>query len=172
MHAFDYNLDCFGLGTINAADWKIDDRKKAYVVTALAARLGMWGNHGYEANYAFTFVDAEGNQLDGTKRYELRLETEPPVDAFWSVSMYDIPDFYFVANQINRYSIGDRTPGLKQGEAGSVTIFMQKDSPGSDKESNWLPTPEGAFRPVMRMYQPKNEILDGAFKVPAIQRVA
>jgi hypothetical protein len=86
---------------------------------------------------------APGQPLDSTNRYELRLEQPPPVDAFWSLTMYDVPDFYLVANPIDRYSIGDRTPGLKTADDGSVTIFMQADSPGAGKESNWLPTPEG-----------------------------
>jgi hypothetical protein len=86
--------------------------------------------------------------------------------------MYDLPDYYLVANAINRYSIGDRTPGLQYGEDGSVTIYMQKDSPGPDKESNWLPTPQsGPFRPIMRMYQPGQAVLDGSFELPAIQRL-
>ncbi len=87
--------------------------------------------------------------------------------------MYDVPEFYLVANPINRYSIGDRTPGLKYGPDGSVTLYIQKDSPGADKESNWLPAPQsGPFRPIMRLYQPKQQILDGTYVLPAITRVA
>ena len=151
VHMFDYNLDRLGLGTIDAPEWKIDDRAKAYVTRAVAARAGLWGNHGYEADYAFAWVDDNGQPLDGSNRYELRLASPPPVDAFWSLTMYDVPDFYLVANPIDRYSIGDRTPGLQTGDDGSVTITMQKDSPGPDKESNWLPTPQGRFRPILRM---------------------
>ena len=86
--------------------------------------------------------------------------------------MYRPPEFYLVANPIDRYSIGDRTPGLMKGEHGSVTIYIQKDSPGPDKESNWLPCPEGAFRPILRMYAPRKEILDGTYILPAIRKVA
>jgi hypothetical protein len=75
--------------------------------------------------------------------------------------MYDVPEFYLVPNAIDRYSIGDRTPGLKVADDGSVTIYIGKDSPGQDKEPNWLPAPAGSFRPILRMYQPRNEILDG-----------
>jgi len=95
----------------------------------------------------------------------------PPTDAFWSVTMYDIPKFYLVANPINRYSIGDRTPGLKYNPDGSLDIYIQHESPGPDKESNWLPAPEGDFRPILRMYQPRQEALDGAFVLPPIRRV-
>jgi len=171
MHIFDYNLDHLGPGTIDAPEWKISDRPKAYVTRAVAARAGLWGNHGYEADYAFVWTDHDGQPLDGANRYELRLEQPPPVDAFWSLTMYDVPDFYLVANPIDRYSIGDRTPGLKTANDGSVTISMQTDSPGPGKESNWLPTPQGRFRPIVRMYQPQKAILDGTYVLPAIRKV-
>jgi hypothetical protein len=171
LHMFDYNLNRLGPGTIDAPEWKIGDRAKAYVARAVAARAGLWGNHGYEADYGFVWTDDTGQPLDGSNRYELRLEQLPPVDAFWSLTMYDVPDFYLVANPIDRYSIGDRTPGLHRDADGSVTIFMQADSPGPDKESNWLPTPAGAFRPIIRMYQPKKPILDGTYELPAVRRI-
>ena len=171
LHAFDYNLDHLGLGTIDAPEWKIPDRAKAYVMRAMAARAGLWGNHGYEADYAFAWTDGDGQPLDGANRYELRLESPPPVDAFWSLTMYDVPDFYLVANPIDRYSIGDRTPGLQTGRDGSVTIYLQTDSPGPGKDANWLPTPAGAFRPIMRMYQPLQPILDGTYVLPAVRKV-
>jgi hypothetical protein len=171
LHLFDYNLDHLGLGTIDAPEWRITDRTKAYVTRALAARAGLWGNHGYEACYAFVWTDSDGQPLDGANRYELRLDQLPPVDAFWSLTMYDVPDFYLVANPIDRYSVGDRTLGLQTGPDGSVTIYLQADSPGPDREANWLPTPAGAFRPVMRMYQPQKPVLDGTYVLPAVQKV-
>jgi hypothetical protein len=137
----------------------------------VAARAGLWGNHGYEASYQLVYVDAGGERLDGANKYELRLSQTPPVDAFWSLTMYDVPDFRLVANQRGRYSIGDRTEGLKYGADGSLTIYKQSDSPGADKESNWLPAPPGAFRPIARMYQPGRAILDGSYVLPAIRRV-
>jgi hypothetical protein len=171
MHMFDYNLDHFGPGTVDAPEWKIPDRPKAYVTRAVAARAGLWGNHGYEANDAFAWTDADGQPLDGANRYELRLEEPPPVETFWSLTMYDVPHFYLVANPIDRYSIGDRTPALRTAEDGSVTISMQTDSPSPDKEPNWLPTPKGRFRPILRMYQPGPEILAGTYVLPAVRRV-
>ena len=171
LHMFDYNMDHLRLGTIDAPEWKIADRSKAYVTRAVAARAGLWGNHGYEANYAFAWTDADGQPLDGANRYELRLEEPPPVEAFWSLTMYDVPDFYLVANPIDRYSIGDRTSGLRTAADGSVTISMQTDSPGPDKEPNWLPTPKGRFRPILRMYQPQKAILDGAYVLPPVRKV-
>jgi hypothetical protein len=171
-HLFDYNADFFEVGTLQSPQWIIPDRKAAYVTRAVAARAGLWGNHGYEANYQIVYVDADNNPLIGENRYELYMPTPPPVDAFWSLTMYDSREFYLVENSINRYSIGDRTPGLKYGADGSITIYLQKDSPGVEKEPNWLPTPQaGAFRPIMRMYQPQTPILDGSYLLPAIKRV-
>jgi len=171
LHSFDYNSDHLGLGTIDAPEWRIDDREQAYAVRAGAARGGLYGNHGYEADYEMTYVDAGGEQLTGEHRYELRLTELPPVDAFWSMTMYDVPDFLLVANPIDRYSIGDRTPGLRYGDDGSLTLYLQHESPGPEKESNWLPTPAGAFRPIMRLYQPRPEVLSGAYRLPPIERV-
>jgi hypothetical protein len=168
MHLFDYNLDFFEIGALDAPEWKIDDRTKAYVTRAVIARAGLWGNHGYEANYETTWIDDDGNHLDGSNNYEFRLDTTPPVDAFWSLTMYNVPKFYLVANPIQRYSIGDRTPGLTTGDDGSLTLYIGKDSPGKDKESNWLPAPDGPFRPILRMYQPQKAILDGSYTLPSI----
>ena len=171
MHGFDYNLDHLGLGTLDRPEWKIQDRAEAYATRAAAARGGLWGNHGYEATYAMAWTDADGQPLDGAhNRYELRLSPPPPVDAFWSLTMYDASDFYLVANAIDRYSIGDRTAGLHVDDDGSVTIAIQRNAPDDDKRSNWLPTPDGRFRPLMRMYQPRAEILSGQYVLPAIAK--
>jgi hypothetical protein len=171
MHMFDYDLDYFEIGAIDAPQWKIPDRTNAYVTRAVIARAGLWGNHGYEADYEAIWVDADGQPLDGSNSYELRLETPPPVDAFWSLTMYGTPEFYLVANPIDRYSIGDRTPGLEVADDGSITIYIGNGSPGADKESNWLPAPDGSFRPILRMYQPRDEVLDGTYQLPAIKNV-
>lgn len=170
-HMFDYNLDRLGVGTLDTPEWRIADRKRAYVTRAVIARAGLWGNHGYEANYDFAWVDANGDQLDGSSSYELTFSPPPPVKAFWSLTMYDTPRFYLVANPINRYSIGDRTPGLVYGEDGSVTLYLQHEAPTPDKQPNWLPTPAGPFRPVLRSYQPDQSILDDSYQLPDIRRV-
>jgi hypothetical protein len=167
-HAFDYNLDHLGPGTIDDPAWKMADRHASYLARALAARGGLWGNHGYEAAYPMTYTDADGDQLDGHKRYTLRFSQPPPVDAFWSVTMYDLPDFYMVANPIGRYSIGDRTPGLRREADGSVTITIQHEEPADT--SNWLPAPAAPFRPIMRLYQPRPELLDGTYEIPPITK--
>jgi len=170
FHMFDYNLDHLGLGTIDDAAWKIHDRQAGYLARALAARGGLWGNHGYEAAYAVTYTDANGEQLDGRRRYTLKLTRDPPVDAFWSITMYDVPDFYLIANPIGRYSIGDRTPGLHRGSDGSLTIVIQHAPPADT--SNWLPAPAAPFRPVMRLYQPQAAVFDGSYRIPAITKAA
>ncbi|MFJ6425881.1 DUF1254 domain-containing protein [Streptomyces hydrogenans] len=168
-HAFDYNLDHFGPGTVDDPQWIIQDRAEARAVRAAAARAGLWGNHGYEAAYAMTWNDGSGQALDGRRAYTLRFDVPPPVGAFWSVTMYDLPGYFLVANPIDRYSIGDRTPGLRYADDGSLTIHLGPDAPADPSQhANWLPTPAGPFRPILRMYQPQAAVFDGTFAVPPL----
>jgi len=132
-HAFDYNLDFFEVGAPDDDTWKLPDGPGRYLMRALAARGGLWGNHGYEAAYAMVYLDADGHELDGAGGYELRFATPPPCRAFWSVPMYDTPDFSLVANPVDRYSIGDRTRGLHAHDDGSLTIVMQPDEPSESE---------------------------------------
>jgi hypothetical protein len=171
IHSFDYNTHSLGIGTIDAPEWRIDDRQRAFATRAGAARGGLWGNHGYEAAYFMTYVDRDGQQLNGANRYRIRFDTVPPVEAFWSITMYDMPKFYLVENPIERYSIGDRTPGLNYNADGSLDIFIQRDSPGPDKESNWLRSAARDFRPLLRAYQPGQSMLDRSYLLPPIQRI-
>jgi hypothetical protein len=171
MHAFDYNLDSFEVGALDDPQWKIGDRTVAYVTRAAAARAGLWGNHGYEARYDLLWQDEHGDELSGANTYELTLAPPPSVDAFWSLTMYDEPHYYLVANPIDRYSIGDRTPGLVVGDDGAVTIRMSVDDPG-DAGVNWLPSPPGAFRPVLRSYQPDGGTLHGTYQLPTVRRLS
>lgn len=170
-HLFDYNLERLGPGTIDSPDWKIDDRRKAYVTRAFAARAGLWGNHGYEADYELVYQDEHGDTLNGAHRYQVTFDPPPPAKAFWSLTMYDTPSYYLVDNPIDRYSIGDRTPGLRYDDDGSITILMQTDAPEGDHAANWLPTPPGDFRPVLRMYEPGDSVLDGTYAMAPIRRV-
>lgn len=170
-HVFDYNLDFFEVGAIDDPAWKIADPKVRIAQRAAAARAGLWGNHAYEAAYVMTYVDAAGEPLDGARSYTLRFAPTPPVGAFWSVTMYDVPDFYLVDNEIDRYSIGDRTPGVVRDPDGGVTITMSATRPSDPAAAaNWLPTPAGPFRPLLRMYMPDASVLDGSYVLPAIER--
>jgi hypothetical protein len=172
LHLFDYNLDHFGPGTVDSARWRIPDRPAAYLTRAVAARTGLWGNHAYEAVYAHTFTAADGTRLTGRQDYTLRFETPPPVRAFWSITMYDTPDYLLVRNPADRYSVGDRTPGLRYGADGSLTLVLRHDRPADPGErANWLPTPPGGFRPVLRMYEPDRKVLDGGYLPPPITPV-
>ena len=127
---------------------------------AVGAAIGIYGNSKEEAYYTAYNADANKQPLDGSKRYVLRFSKDqvPPVKFFWSMTMYDLPGRLLVDNPIQRYAIGSRTQGLKTNADGSVDIYLQATSPGGDKESNWLPTPQqGPFFMVLRMYGPEGQ---------------
>lgn len=171
-HIFDYNLDFFGPGTLDDAAWKLADPKTRYAIRAGAALGGLWGNHGYEAVYAATYESSDGEPLSGEHVYRLRLAPTPPVGAFWSLTMYDLPGYFLVANAAGRYSVGDRTEGIVYDDDGGLTITMSATRPTDPTAAaNWLPTPAGAFRPLMRMYMPGDAVLSGAYRLPAIERI-
>jgi hypothetical protein len=149
---------------LNAGKWGQDFNLRA----AIAYRsLGQ--NTPEEALYMNTREDGDKQPLSGDKKYTITFKKGalPPVDGFWSVTMYNSSDF-FVDNPVNRYAIGNRTDGLKTNPDGSLTIFLQQDPPEVEKKSNWLPAPEGNFRLSMRLYVPKAEILDGKWTPPAV----
>lgn len=171
LHLFDYNVDHFEVGTIDSAQWRIADRPTAYAQRAVSGRIGLWGNHAYEAVYQQVFVDDRGEQLTGSRQYELTFTELPPVEGFWSVTMYSMPEYYLVPNPIERYSIGDRTPGIIYNDDGSLTLRIQREQPDDDAAANWLPAPDGDFRPLMRLYEPGPAILDGSYTLPAIRRI-
>jgi hypothetical protein len=144
---------------------------KNYIMARnLGAMLGIYGNTKTEAVYGAYQTTPDGKPLDGTRKWVLRYPAGqlPPVNLFWSITMYNLPQRLLVENPIKRYSIGDRTPGLKKGKDGSLEIYLQSDSPGPDKESNWLPTPKGPFFMVSRMYGPKQPLIDGTWKDPPL----
>ncbi|HEU5409161.1 MAG TPA: DUF1214 domain-containing protein, partial [Nitrospira sp.] len=116
--------------------------------------------------------DSDGNKPDcSKKRYTLTFSRGqlPPVNAFWSVTMYDARTQLLIENPINRYLINSpMMPKLKKNMDGSLTLYIQKDSPGKEKESNWLPAPDGPIYVAMRLYWPKEEALNGNWKPPAV----
>ena len=152
-----------------------------WLLRAAAAKAGIYGNDAVEAMYPMTRWDATGATLDGSQHnYTLTFSAGqfPPVNAFWSVTMYDGKSQLLIENPINRYLItSPMLSNMKKTADGSLTIYIQKDSPGADKESNWLPAPNGPIYLVMRLYWPKTEapsILppgEGTWQPPGIVKV-
>ncbi len=146
--------------------------KNNYLYRMAAAVLGIYGNSKAEAMYPIYAVDADGTNLDGSNnRYALRFAPGqlPPANAFWSLTMYELPSSLLVANQLNRYLINSpMLPDLKQDADGGLTLYVQHESPGKDKETNWLPAPKGPFFMAMRLYWPKPEALEGKWKQPPL----
>lgn len=142
-----------------------------YLTRSAAAWKYIYINSAVEALYPTANVDGNGQTLDGKNRYVLTFAkgTLPPVNYFWSLTMYDAKTQLPVHNPIERYSIGDRSPGLKTGADGSLTIYIQHESPGKELESNWLPAPNAPFYVILRTYGPKPELLDGSYKIPPVQ---
>jgi hypothetical protein len=140
---------------------------------AAAAYFGLWGNDLEEAFYPEATFDADGDELDGSKySYELHFEADnlPPVKAFWSLSMYKLPEQLFIENEINRYVISSATDGLKYNDDGSLDVYIQKENPGADKASNWLPAYNGKFSLQARLYWPEPSALNPLYEMPAIRK--
>jgi hypothetical protein len=145
-----------------------------YLYRMAAAILGIYGNSKAEAMYPIYSADADGQLLDGTDRYTLRFAPGqlPPVNAFWSLTMYKLPSSLLVANPLNRYLINSpMLPKLEEDPDGGLTLVIQHDSPGTDKEANWLPAPKEPFQMAMRLYWPKEEALTGQWTATPLERV-
>ena len=142
-----------------------------YTFRAVVALVGLGANLPSDAIYPHAVADSEGQPLSGANRYTMHFAKDqlPPVKAFWSITTYNDKQ-NFIQNPIDRYAIGDRD-ALKRDADGGLTLYFQKDSPGKDKESNWLPVPEGAFNLFMRLYWPEQAIADGTWKMPPVERV-
>jgi hypothetical protein len=141
-----------------------------YLKRAIVAMVGLGANEAVDAVYPLNIADAEGHPLDGDNDYTLRFTADEllPVDAFWSVTMYDAEGFQS-ANSINRFAIGDRDD-LAFGEDGSLELYLQHDDPGAEKRSNWLPAPRGPLGVTMRLYAPAAPVVRGEWAPPAIRR--
>jgi hypothetical protein len=140
-----------------------------YLARMSGAVLGIYGNSKDEALYPAYFVDATMKPLTGAKGYTLRFGAEqlPPVNAFWSLTLYELPSSLLYANALDRYLINSpMVDGLKRDPDGGVTLYVQHETPGPEKESNWLPAPSGPFFAVMRLYWAKDAALDGRWKAP------
>ena len=165
-NGWEVSMSSFGDRAFLNGDW---------LLRAAAALAGIYGNDAVEALYPIAYKDSAGRKLDASKhRYTITFPADqyPPVNAFWSVTLYDGKTQLLVANPISRYLINSpMLPDLKKNPDGSLTMYIQKDSPESDQKSNWLPAPDGAFYLVMRLYWPKQVALDGDWQPAPVVRV-
>lgn len=148
-----------------------------YMKRAVVAAYGWPANLQDDAVYPYTEVDSKGEPLSGANKYTLTFPKgqTPPVEGFWSITMYMIDGgWWFVPNPLNKFTVSPRN-NLKANPDGSITLYFQADSPGKDKEANWLPAPKGPFIPMLRMYGPSQKspsILDGTWTPPGIEKVS
>lgn len=142
-----------------------------YLKRAIIAQAGLGANLPEDAIYPLNLTDSDGKPLDGSNKYVIHFTKadSPPVDAFWSVTLYDSEGFQ-VGNSLNRFALSSWMP-FKTNEDGSLDLYFQHESPGKDKEANWLPAPKGAFNITMRLYAPKPEALNGKWNPPVIKRM-
>ena len=178
--AFDRIMLQFKVGKTmkNINGWGFDTETGVYgtdyLNRAFVTAIGLGANRIQDAVYPTSLKDAEGKPYDGANKYVMHFPKGqlPPVRGFWSVTMYDA-NYFFVANPINRYSISARQ-NLKANPDGSIDLYIQNQSPGADKESNWLPAPKDKFILMLRMYWPSDKspsILNGTWKPPAAKKV-
>lgn len=152
---------------------KLGDFGQDYRLRAAVALGGLAALPLVEATYLRAGAPGGGGAFDGTRAWRLHIPAERaiPVDGFWSLSMYEITpegQFFFTDNPLGRYAIGDRTAGLEWNDDGSLDLWIGHDSPGPDRESNWLPAPAGPFALFMRAYLPRPELLDGRYRLPPV----
>lgn len=160
-------------GEVSSADFfgTAKDLDGNYLYRMAGAVFGIFGNTAAEALYPGLAVDSTGAPLTGADNYVVQLPAGqlPPVNAFWSVTMYEMPQSLLVQNPIQRYLINSSmVPSLVPDPDGGYTIYVQNESPGPDKEANWLPAPKGPFQMIMRLYWPKPDALNGTWKPPQV----
>ena len=145
-----------------------------YLQRALVTAIGLGANRPQDAVYPTSEKDVEGQPYTGANKYVMHFPKDqlPPVDGFWSLTLYNA-EYFFAANPLNRYTLSARN-ALQTNADGSVDLYLQHENPGPDKESNWLPAPSGQFILMLRLYWPKEtppSIIDGTWKIPAVQKV-
>ena len=140
----------------------IGDPRTDYMIRAIVARVGLTANAPREAVYLDGMLDADGNRLTGAKRYTMTFKQTPPFHepSFWALRMFDAKNSYPVPNPLNRYVLGSDYPDMKKNPDGSLTIYLQADNPGKDKEANWLPTPVGPFLYILGTYAPGDALIE------------
>ena len=141
-----------------------------YLKRAIIAQQGLGANLVEDAIYPLNIADRDGRPLDGANKYVIRFTPAdlPPAYAFWSITLYDADGFQ-VPNSLNRFAVSSWMP-FKYNPDGSLELYFQNESPGKDKEANWLPAPKGPFNLTMRLYAPKAEALNGKWVPPAVGR--
>ena len=141
-----------------------------YLKRAIVSQLGLGANLPEDAIYPLNLGDETGRPLDGANKYTIHFDKgeTPPVSAFWSITLYD-PEGFQVPNSLNRFAVSSWMP-FKYNADGSLDLYFQSESPGQDKEANWLPAPKGPFNLTMRLYAPKSEALTGRWNPPPITR--
>jgi hypothetical protein len=141
-----------------------------YLKRAIVAQFGLGANLPEDAIYPVNLVDEAGKPLDGASKYTLHFDKgqTPPANAFWSLTLYDSEGFQ-VANPLNRFAVSSWMP-FKYNADGSLDLYLQSESPGRDKEVNWLPAPKGAFNVMLRLYAPRTEALTGQWNPPPVTR--
>jgi hypothetical protein len=143
-----------------------------YLKRAIVAQFGLGANLPEDAIYPLHLADDTGKPLDGANKYTIHFDkrSTPPVNAFWSITLYDAEGFQ-VANVLNRFAVSSWMP-FKRNADGSLDLYFQNESPGKDKEANWLPAPKGAFNLTMRLYGPTSEALTGKWNPPAVKKLS
>jgi hypothetical protein len=141
-----------------------------YLKRAIVTQLGLGANLPEDAIYPLNLADENGKPLDGANQYTIHFEkgATPPVDAFWSITLYDADGFQ-VGNVLNRFAVSSWMP-FRYNADGSLDLFFQSGSPGKDKETNWLPAPNAAFNLCMRLYAPQSDALTGKWNPPPIKK--
>jgi len=149
------------------AEWGFD-----FYNRVSTSRSNIFDNRPSETQYFYTDNDASGEALDGSNTYRITFPKgqQPPVKGFWSLTLYDETHFFY-DNALKRYSLGTKNDTLQLNEDGSLTLYAGNESPGKDKETNWLPAPEGPFSLYIRAYWGEASILDGSWQPPAVKKV-
>lgn len=150
----------------NGARWGTD-----YLSRTATAKSNMYDNAPEETRYIYTDFDKDGQRLTGANRYTVTFAPGqvPPVNGFWSLTVYN-KEHLFEPNKLNRFSLGTKSKAMKQNSDGSLALYFQNESPGTEKETNWVPTPKDEFSLYIRTYWPKPEVLDGRWSPPAVER--
>jgi len=141
-----------------------------YLRRAFIAAYGWPGNLPKDAVYSFATVDSTGKKLSGTNNYTIHFAKDqtPPVKAFWSITMYD-SEYFFVQNPLNKFTLSPRDPLVYNADDGSLDLYFQHDAPEESKRANWLPSPQGSFVLMLRMYWP--QIQNSSWSIPSVKKL-